>query len=224
MIEVVPSLPSPTFEELEKKIGSVRGLVTGFQIDVCDGKFVQSTSWPMHPEDRPQFERIVRGEEQLPFKDDFDFEVHFMAHRPEMMIPDWIRAGVVRALIHVEAEHDFAACHAAAEGKIELGISLLIGTPLERIDEYIEHITVVQLMGIAHIGVQGQPFDPRVLDSIREVKRRYPDMTVEIDGAVNIQSAPQLVAAGATRLAPGSYVLSSADPKAAIEALKAIPA
>ena len=46
------------------------------------------------------------------------------------------------------------------KGKIELGIALSIGTPIERIDDYIEHITAVQLMGIATIGSQGQPFDP----------------------------------------------------------------
>ena len=220
MIEVIPSLPAPTFAELEAKIGKVRGLVPAFQIDLCDGKFVPSVSWPMHPEDRPAFERIVSGEAALPYWQDFDFEIDIMAHHAEKLLPDWIQAGIVRALIHIETEHDFAACVAVAEGKIELGVALGIGTPVERIDGYIEHITVVQLMGIATIGRQGQPFDPRVLDSIREVKKRYPDVTIEVDGAVNLRTAPDLVAAGATRLAPGSYVLSADDPKAAVKALK----
>ena len=222
MIEVIPSLPAPTFEELKTKIEKVRGLVSTFQIDICDGTFVNATSWPMHPGDKAQFERIAKGEEALPCWQDMDFELDIMAHHAEKLIPDWIRAGIVRALVHIETEHDFAACRAAAEGKIELGIALSIGTPVERIDEYIDSITVVQLMGIATIGKQGQPFDPRVLDSVRKVKERYPDVIIEVDGAVNLETAPRLIAAGVTRLAPGSYVLSAEDPKAAIKALTSL--
>ena len=116
---------------------------------------MESTSWPMHSGDKAQFERIVDGAEALPGWQDMDFELDIMAHHAELLIPDWIKAGIVRALIHIETEHDFAACRVAAEGKIELGVALSIDTPIERIDEYIEYITVVQLMGIATIGKQG---------------------------------------------------------------------
>lgn len=218
-VEIIPSLPAHTFDEFREKIGKVKGLVDTFQIDVCDGKFVPSVSWPMHPEDREQFERIVQGSEMLPYKGEIEFEVHFMAHNPELLLNDWMNAGVKRALFHVEAEHDFTELKKVA-GSLELGISLLIGTPLSIIDEYVEDISVVQLMGIATIGVQGQPFDSRVLNSIREVKSRYPDLVIEVDGAVNADSAQSLIDAGATRLAPGSYVLNSADPKSAIHTLK----
>jgi ribulose-phosphate 3-epimerase len=225
MVEVFPSLPARSFAELKAKMEKVRGIVAAFQIDVSDGRFVPDASWPLNDsiEDRAQFERIVHGEERLPCAEDMQFEVHFMSHRPETMLADWIRAGAVRALIHVEADHDFAACREVAAGKMELGISLNMDTPLSRIDEYIEHISCVQLMGIATIGIQGQPFDPRVLGRIREVHMRYPDAIIEVDGAVNMTTAPQLIAAGARRLAPGSYVLNSEDPAAAVRALESIP-
>lgn len=224
MIEVFPSLPALSFAELKTKIEKVRGVVAAFQIDVSDGKFVPSRSWPLNEdaEDQARFARIVAGEEPLPCADDMKFEVHFMSHHPEAMLEDWIKAGIVRALIHVESDHDFAACVALAKGKIELGISLNVGTPLSRIDEYLEHITCVQLMGIDPIGIQGQPFVPAVLDRIREVHQKYPGVTIEIDGAVNMETAPRIVAAGATRLAPGSFVLNAEDPKAAVHALESI--
>ena len=198
-------------------------MVKTFQIDVADGMFVPSRSWPMNPGDDVQFERLVRGQDRLPFADEFEFEVHFMAHSPEKLLPDWIRVGVVRALFHVEARHDFSALRAAAGDTVELGVSLKIGTPIERIDAYIEHISVVQLMGIATIGVQGQPFDPRVLSTIREVHARYPNVIIEVDGSVNLETAPELIAAGARRLAPGSYVFNAPDPKKAIDALTSLP-
>lgn len=221
MIEVIPSLPALTFEEFRTKVGMVKGLVSAFQIDICDGMFTPQRSWPMNPGDKPHFESIVRGKEKLPFVGEIDFEVHFMAHTPEKLIPDWLKAGATRFLIHIEAKHDFAACRRVA-GEAELGVSLNIGTDVARIADYAPYISVVQLMGIAKIGAQGQPFDPRVLDMIAEVKARYPNVIIEVDGSVNMETAPSLVKAGATRLAPGSYVFRSENPKAAIDALKAI--
>lgn len=219
MIEIIPSLPARTFEELKAKIGAVRESVSTFQIDIADGLFVPNRSWPMNPGDEAQFARMVSGEETLPHKDEMDFEVHFMAHEPEKLLPDWMKLGIVRALFHIEARHDFSAMRSVADGTIELGVVLKIDTPISHIDAYIAHISVVQLMGIAQIGVQGQPFDPRVIDRVREVKERYPNVTIEIDGSVNKDTAPLLIAAGATRLAPGSYVLNAEDSKTAIAAL-----
>lgn len=221
MIDVVPSLPAQNLEELREKIGRVKGLVSTFQIDICDGEFVPSVSWPMHDEDRAQFEKIIRGVESLPHASTLSFEVHFMAHEPERLLPEWLEVGVVRALFHIEARHDWEMIQKVGE-HIELGVSLLIDTPLERLEPYMGRAKIVQLMGIASIGVQGQPFDARVLERVREVKKLYPDVIIEIDGAVNRETAPLLVEAGATRLAPGSYVLKNDDPQGAIEYLRSL--
>lgn len=221
MVEVIPSLPANTFQELSMKVGKVHAAIDTFQIDVADGLFVTNRSWPMNPGDKEQFQRIVKGQEQLPFADKVSYVVHFMAHNPEKLLPDWVRAGIVRALFHPEAKHDFSALtEVANKAGIELGVSLKVGTPIDRIEPYIKHISVVQLMGIKNIGVQGQPFAEEVLDAIREVKEHYPSVTIAVDGSVNAETAPRLVAAGATRLAPGSYVLGADDPEAAIHKLK----
>jgi ribulose-phosphate 3-epimerase len=222
MIEIIPSMPVGSFGELKNNLLRLRGVVSRVQIDVCDGIFVEARSWPMHPEDREEFLRIVRREETLPFKDDFDFEVDLMANNAETLIPEWIGAGVTRALIHIETVHDFEACRVIAKDVMELGVAISLGTPVSRLNEYIPYIQCVQIMGIAHIGVQGQPFDPRVVDVIREVKERYPHIIIEVDGAVNMETAPSLLKAGAERLAPGSFILRAPDPKEAVEKLKGI--
>lgn len=222
MIQIIPSLPAGSLEELKKKIGMVHGLVSAFQIDICDGVFVPAFSWPLTEGGGEEFQRMVHGDDALPFWEDFDFELDMMVHHPEVVLQDWIDVGVCRALIHIEAEHDFDACRSIAEGAIELGIALGIGTPLSEIEKYIEHISVIQLMGIAEIGKQGQPFDSRVLDSIREVKKRYPNVTIEVDGAVNKNTAQSLVSAGATRLAPGSFIFKSENPKEDIHYLESL--
>lgn len=222
MIEIIPSLPAQSFQELTTKVGKVRGLVDTFQVDVADGLFVTSRSWPMNDADKVQFSRLVKGEERLPYADEFDFEVHFMAHDPEKLLVEWLPVGIKRALFHIEARHDFSKLCSLASSSIELGAVLKIGTPVANLDEYIEHITVVQLMGIDEIGEQGRDFDARVIDMIEQVKERYPSVMIEVDGAVNAGTAPRLVQAGARRLAPGSFVLSADDPKTAIQTLQNI--
>jgi ribulose-phosphate 3-epimerase len=173
----------------------------------------------MNHGDDAQFQNFVRGREPFPYREEMFYEVHFMAHNPEKLIPDWVRIGARRFLFHIEAKHDFGAIRMAA-GECELGVSVNIGTPLERIDNYIEHISVIQFMGIAKIGIQGQPFDPRVLDMLRKTHAKYPSVILEVDGAVNLETAPDLVAAGATRLAPGSYIFKADDPKQAAKDLQ----
>lgn len=221
MVTIVPSLPAQTFQELETKVGKVRGLVDTFQIDIADGLFVTSRSWPMNPGDAAHFSRLTRGEVSLPYRDDIAYEVHFMAHNPEKLLPDWIRLGIVRALFHIEARHDVATLSSlATKADIELGISLKVDTPVARIEPYLPHVSLVQLMGIASIGTQGQPFDERVLDTIRAVKERFPGVTIQVDGSVNADTAPRIIAAGADVLAPGSYIFSARSTEAAIETLR----
>lgn len=223
MTEIIPSLPALSYHELSQKLAIVRGLVSTFQIDVADGMFVPSRSWPMNPGDDVQFERLVRGQDRLPFADEFEFEVHFMAHSPEKLLPEWARVGIVRALFHIEARHDFPLLRTIAEREgIELGVALKIETPLERIEPYIAHLSCIQLMGIASIGIQGQPFDQRVIEKLQEARKRFPNVTLEVDGAVNDETAPLLVSAGATRLAPGSYVFRAENPDVAIQNLQSL--
>lgn len=219
-IDIVPSLPALSFNELSAKLERVRGLVSTFQIDVADGLFVTNRSWPMNRTDRAQFERLVKKQERLPYAEDFSFEVHFMAHHPEQVLAEWVKVGIVRALFHIEAQHDFRALLRLVESSgIELGVAIKLGTPIERLDAYSEHLAVIQVMGIDPIGIQGQSFDPRALTVVRAVRERFPDVTIAVDGAVNAETAPLLVSAGATRLAPGSFLLNSDNPTEALASL-----
>jgi ribulose-phosphate 3-epimerase len=54
------------------------------------------------------------------------------------------------------------------------------------------------------------------------LKEKYPNLIISIDGAVNDESAPKLIAAGATRLVSGSYLLKAPDLKEAIETLQGV--
>ena len=75
-------------------------------------------------------------------------------------------------------------------------------------------------MGIATIGVQGQPFDERTLATVSELRRLYPNYTIAVDGSVNQDTIQSLQQAGANRFAPGSAITAAPDPVVAYQELK----
>jgi ribulose-phosphate 3-epimerase len=95
------------------------------------------------------------------------------------------------------------------QGRVEIGIAIGLDTPEDDIAPFIHDIDVVQCMGIAKIGFQGQPFDPRVLAKVRELKRRFPERAVSVDGGVSIETAGMLRDAGVDRLIVGSAIFDN---------------
>jgi ribulose-phosphate 3-epimerase len=113
--------------------------------------------------------------------------------------------------------------HAATHG-YKLGIAATADIPLTDITALIPEVSFVQLMGIAAVGQQGQPFDVRTLARARELRDRYPDLEIAVDGAVNSETIPQLYAAGVNRFAPGSAITKASDPVLAYRTLQALVA
>lgn len=220
MVEVIPAILAPTLSEVESSLALVRGIAKTVQLDVCDGTFVPARTWPMHEPDKSEFEAMVRGESHLPFSNEFSFEVDLMVVHPEEELPKWAALGVRRAVFHLDAPHDFEVLHTNAEKTdIALGVAILPGTQVSRLESYMPYIAYVQVMGIEKVGAQGQPFSQAALATISELKAAYPDVTIQVDGGVSDISAPLLRAAGVDRLVSGSYVLHATDPKNAVETL-----
>ena len=46
MTEIIPAILPKNYEDLKNKIALVRGIIPIVQIDICDGVFVETASWP----------------------------------------------------------------------------------------------------------------------------------------------------------------------------------
>ena len=57
-MEIIPAILPKDFAEIEEKIEMVIGIAPLVQIDICDGKFVTSTTWPYKKSDE-NFEKIL---------------------------------------------------------------------------------------------------------------------------------------------------------------------
>lgn len=220
-VEIIPAILPKDFAEVEEKISLVKGLVKTVQIDICDGQFVPNATWPYKKRD-DTFEKIIHEDEGLPGWKDLNFEIDLMTNRPEEVVEDWVTAGASRIIIHAESKGDVAGAIQSLAGRVEVGLALGMETPVKVIETYRDQIQFVQFMGIAQIGFQGQPFDERVLGRIKDARLLYKGLPISVDGGVSLDTAPQLIAAGADRLVAGSAIFGSDNFIEAIQKFKAL--
>lgn len=211
-MKIIPAILPKDFKEIEEKAALVKGLADIVQIDICDGKFVPSTTWPYRKDD-DNFEKIVREEMGMPFWEEIDYEFDLMTKSPgEHEARQWISAGATRIIFHAESSDNLHPAIKTVEGLSEIGLALNVETPIsiiETVEKHKDHISFIQLMGIDKIGFQGQSFDEKVVDKIKQVKDKYPKMEIQIDGGVSLETAPILAKAGADRMVAGSALFKS---------------
>lgn len=241
MIEIIPAIIPKSFQDLQQKMSLVTGFVPLVQVDVVDGVFVPSKSWPYQkgePHTDPDFAHIISEQTPFPFWEELDFEVDLMVSNPEAAAEQWILAGAKRLIVHLEsvpgavsdpsvAKKVFSNIKKSLPTKdsvlyIEIGVAINPETPNSALEPIMEYVDFVQFMGIAKIGFQGQPFDERVLEKVSALRAALPNVTISVDGSVNEETAPRLVDVGVNRLVIGSAIFESENIAATIEDFFAI--
>lgn len=227
MTEVIPAILVDDFVELKEKLSQVVGLAKTVQIDICDGKFVKSTSWPIGSKNIPSVESILNEEDGLPFWDSVDFEFDLMVRNAHTQFDFFIKLGAKRIIFHLEAEGDLDRFNEFLEAidmytreNVDIGVAINTNTDINNLKNIIRNVDFVQCMGIEKIGYQGEPFDVRVLNQIKTLREIYPELIISVDGSVNETTAPKLVEAGANRLVVGSALMNSYDVRATIKELE----
>ena len=103
MVDVTPAILESDLDSLRGRLAQISGLAALVQIDVCDGKFVVSKTWPYIKGGMEEFARITAEDEGFPFWDSLDFEIDLMVRHPESIIEDWIKAGAKSLVFHIES-------------------------------------------------------------------------------------------------------------------------
>ena len=119
-----------------------------------------------------------------------NFEVHLMVKEPAKIIDKWVDRGAKRIIAHKFIQ---------IKG-IEFGLALKLSDPIENLDK----ADFAHLMSIDEIGEQGHPFNPKVFDRIREVREKFPQIPISVDGGVSIENYQRLIDLGVDRLIVGS--------------------
>jgi ribulose-phosphate 3-epimerase len=216
MPKVVPAIIPKSFDELEDKIDIISDFVDRVQIDISDGEFGGSITWPYtEGDDFPNHE--------LSYKDSLSIELDLYATNPEEVVLAWVDAGVKTVILHLEMIDDPSIIIADLKLQdIEVGLSISPSTKSSILDEWISEIDFVQLMGNDKVMFSGVKLDPNVYAKISELRAKYPHLEIAVDIGVNFETAPKLVKAGATKLVAGTAVYGSENVEEAIEKLEAL--
>lgn len=203
-ISLVPSYPAPSWDSLESALNDLANISPEFQVDIVDGEFVPAVSWPFSGS--CSFERLAQ------YADVFSFEIDCMVRSPRQYLDALADLCVSRVIIHHTSTDDYVSCiEHAREHDYKIGIAVLPTVSFEDVRDLIVQFDYVQVMGIREVGKQGQPFAPETVTLIKQIREVFPEKEIAVDGAVNKDTIPVLLAAGANRLAPGSAIVAAPD-------------
>ncbi|HVU80038.1 MAG TPA: hypothetical protein VHD37_01605 [Candidatus Paceibacterota bacterium] len=224
-VEIIPAILTNSFAELERQAGIAHAFAKKVQLDVVDGVFAKHATWPY--KDGGNFQKIQEEERGLPFWGDLDFEFDLMIENPHEHAMEYVRAGGSHIVIHaqstgaVEALQKLAEIRGTDDGafSITTGLALLPNMQPDVLESFDTLFDYVQVMGIDTIGRQGEPFDAHAVILVERLRRRYPDLALQVDGGVSLENAKALAHAGANRLIVGSAIFGADNPEEAYQRL-----
>jgi ribulose-phosphate 3-epimerase len=179
-------------------------------VDVMDGHFAPNLT--MGP-------GMVRGlRRHLP---DAYIDVHLMVQHPDLFLEPFVEAGANLLSFHLERcapHHPGGLDAAAAIDRIhalgaDAGMVVNPDTPAAGLAPYQDHLQLVLVMSV-NPGFSGQAFMPQVLPKARELSANLGAGTrLEMDGGLNLATAPRAVQAGVDILVSASALFGAADRK-----------
>ena len=212
---ISPSLLAADFTNLQGEIDMInRSEADWLHMDIMDGVFVPNISFGF-----PVLEAVA-GICRKPL------DVHFMTVHPEAYIERTARLGAMMMNIHYEAcTHLHRTVQEIHQAGMKAGVTLNPTTPVAMLEDIIADVDMVLLMSV-NPGFGGQKFIENTIAKVGRLRQLLASTgshaLIEVDGGVQEETAPRLVAAGVDVLVSGSHVFKAKDPIATIHSLKAL--
>jgi ribulose-phosphate 3-epimerase len=213
-LQIAPSLLSADFAALGEAIARVEaGGADLIHVDVMDGHFVPNITLG------PLIVNAIRKRAHVPL------DVHLMIESPDLFIEAFVEAGAGSLTVHAEAVvHLNRTINFIKSFGVRAGVALNPATPVVALEEIACDVDYVLVMTV-NPGFGGQTFIPRSESKVRQVRallrREGSTAPIEVDGGIDVHTAPGIVAAGADILVAGNSIFNTPDPTAATRALRA---
>ncbi|KAF2069545.1 hypothetical protein CYY_009136 [Polysphondylium violaceum] len=147
-----------------------------------------------------------------------------MVSNPELMIDDFKNAGANSITFHIEVTEERGITQSVIDKikayGMQVAISVKPKTPIESIFPYVKDLDFVLIMTVEP-GFGGQSFMSEMMTKVSTLRRKYPNLNIQVDGGLDIKTIEPAAAAGANVVVAGSALFRpDQNPKDTIQFFK----
>lgn len=179
-------------------------------IDVMDGKLV--------PNQKYNQDEVYELRQKLP---NAFFDCHMMVIDPFNWVSKMAKANVNMFTYHYEEVYNHRTLiENIRKHGMKVGIALRSTTDISVLEGIIHLVDMVLIVTVEKLGIGGQELMPSMIEKCKQLRKKYPNVMIEIDGGLNLSTTRLAQESGADVIVGGWVILKANDMRRAIQCMR----